>query len=228
MLIMKPLVARISMAIALVIAISAHASHAGEVLEVAPAQPDPAAKYLFYMHGKYIEREGPDGDHKYAAVLEALAAKGLVVIGEVRSETDAAAYSQGITRQVRSLLDAGVPAANITVSGYSRGGFMTMLSAIQLQNDNIKFGVMAGCGKKGSAFWPPYAKFANSAARRMRGHFLVAWDAADRNAAECDLAMSNAGVDYRNLVFKTGAGHYLFFKPQSVWIDPLATFALSD
>jgi len=32
----------------------------------------------------------------------------------------------------------------------------------------------------------------------------------------------------RNIELKTGDGHELFFRPKSVWIDPLAVFALSD
>jgi hypothetical protein len=40
--------------------------------------------------------------------------------------------------------------------------------------------------------------------------------------------MGKAGVDFRNIVFETGSGHQLFYKPEPVWIGPLAEFALSD
>ena len=43
-----------------------------------------------------------------------------------------------------------------------------------------------------------------------------------KKVGKCDLAMDKAGVKYRNLELKTGDGHELFFRPKSVWIDPLA------
>ena len=214
--------------IAIMFGISSLSVRAGEVLDALPSQPDPSAKYLFYMHGRYVERQGADGNYEYAGILDALAKKGLVVIGEVRSDTDPGAYSNNIARQVRGLLGAGVPAKNITVAGHSKGGFMSMLSASRIQNEAIKYGILAGCGVEGSEFRRPYMRFSNRRAKQMRGHFLVAWDADDVVTRECDLAMGKAGVDFRNLVFETGSGHQLFYKPKPVWIDPLAEFALSD
>jgi len=214
--------------VAILFVISPLSVYAGEVLDTPPAQPDSSAKYLFYMHGRHVERQGADGDYEYAGILDALAKKGLVVIGEVRSATDPRAYSKDIASQVRGLLEAGVPAKNITVAGHSKGGFMSMLSASQIQNEAIKYGILAGCGVEGSAFRRSYMKFSKRSAKRMRGHFLVAWDADDDVTRECDLAMGKAGVDFRNLVFETGSGHRLFYKPKPVWIDPLAEFALSE
>jgi len=201
---------------------------AGEVLDAPPSQPETSAKYLFYMHGRHVEKHGTNNGYSYPTILDALAKKGLVVIGEVRSDTNPGSYSKGIARQVRALLDAGVPAKNITVAGHSRGAFMSMLSASRIQNEAIKYGVLAGCGVKGSEFRRSYMRFTKRSAKRMRGRFLVAWDADDDVTRECDLAMEKAGVDFRNLVFQTGNGHQLFYTPESVWIDPLAEFALSD
>lgn len=199
-----------------------------EVLDAPPSQPNAAAKYLFYMHGRYVERKGASGDHQYTAVLDALAKKGLIVIGEVRPDTNPRAYSEKIAEQVNGLLGAGVPAKNITVAGFSRGGVITLLSAGRLRNKDIKYGVLAGCGTKGSEFRRSYIRFIKRRAKQMRGRFLVAWDEADEKTRECDLAMQKAGVEYRNLELRTGRGHRLFFKPDPVWLDPLASFALSD
>ena len=202
--------------------------YAGEVLDAPPSAPDASAKHLFYMHGRNIERRGANSDHQYTAVREALAKKGLVVIGEVRSDTNPRAYSGKIADQVNGLLSAGVPAKNITVAGFSKGGVMAMLAASRLENKGIKFGVLAGCGAKGSEFRRSYERFVKRRAKRLRGTFFIAWDEDDDKAGKCDLAMDKAGVKYRNLELKTGDGHELFFRPKSVWIDPLAAFALSD
>ena len=48
---------------------------AGEVLDAPPDQPDPSVKYLFYMHGRHVERHGADGDYEYSEILNALAKK---------------------------------------------------------------------------------------------------------------------------------------------------------
>jgi len=214
--------------VALMISLAPLSVRAGEVVATPPAQPEPSDKYLFYMHGRHVEKRGADGDYQYAAILEALADNGLIVIGEARSDTDPRAYAKDIARQVRELLDAGVPEKNITVAGHSKGGFMSMLSASQLQTEAIKYGILAGCGVDGSEFHRSYMKFTKRSAKRMRGRFLVAWNADDDVTRDCDLAMGKAGVPFRNLVFETGSGHRLFYTPDPVWIDPLAAFALSD
>lgn len=202
--------------------------YAGEVLEAAPSAPNASAKFLFYMHGRNIERRGASSAHRYDAVRKALADKGLMVIGEVRSDTNPRAYSGKIAEQIEGLLSAGVPAKNITIAGFSRGGFMTMLIANRLQNRNLKFAVLAGCGLKGTEYRRSYERFIKRGAKKMRGRFFVAWDAGDDKAGKCDVAMDKARVDYRNLELKTGRGHELFFKPDAVWLDPLAAFALAD
>ena len=53
-----------------------------------PSNPDPKARYIFYMHGVYPEKHGGVGDYNYWGIVKALQAKGLVVIGEVRGHTE--------------------------------------------------------------------------------------------------------------------------------------------
>lgn len=219
---------RFGLIAAVFVAMSPFGVYAGEVLDAPPATADVSAKYLFYMHGRYIERRGADGDYKYEAILNALADKGLVVIGEIRGDTNPRAYPGKIAGQVKSLLNAGVPAGNVTIAGHSKGGFMSMLTASRLRNKAVKYGVLAGCAVEGSKFRRSYMKFSGRRASGMRGRFLVAWDADDDVARECDLVMRKAGVEYRNLEFKTGRGHQLFYAPEAIWIEPLAKFALSD
>lgn len=210
------------------VALLAPVAGAGEVLTRPPADPDPQARYLFYMHGRYVEQHGAYDTYEINQILAALASKGLVVMGEVRSDTDPRGYSASIARQVLGLLRAGVPAGHVMVAGHSRGGFMSMMVARQLQNRGLKFGVLAGCGTPGSEFRRTYERFIGRAAARMRGRFLVAWDADDDVAGNCDLAMKRAGVPFSNHIYRTGHGHRLFYEPDPVWIDPLAAFALSD
>ena len=207
---------------------SAGSVSAGDVLQAPPSAPNLSAKYFFYMHGRHVERNGADGDYEYAAILGALAEKGLVVIGEVRSDTNPRQYSRQIASQVQGLLDAGVEPKNITVAGHSRGAFMSMIVSSRVGVDTVKYAILAGCGVEGSEFRRSYMKFSKRRARSMQGRFLVAWDADDEVTRDCDHAMNKAGVDLRNLEFKTGSGHRLFYRPEPVWIDPVAKFTLSD
>jgi hypothetical protein len=216
------------LAVTLFIIMAASLAHAGEVLSRPSAHPDPDAKYLFYMHGRHVERQGVNEGYDYPEILASLATRGLIVIGEVRRDTDPRAYSTTIVRQVRGLLTAGVPAKHITVAGHSRGGFMSMLVAAQLRNDAIRFGVLAGCGAERSEFRRSYMKFAERRARAIQGKFLIAWDEDDDVARSCDEAMKAGGVVFRNLVFRTGKGHRLFYRPDPIWIEPLIAFALTD
>ena len=201
---------------------------AGDVLRSPPNKPNLSAKYLFYMHGRYVEIHGSDNDYKYTEILKTLAKKGLVVIGEERPDTSFRSYSQKITQQVNDLISAGVPAKNITVAGHSKGGFLSMIISSRVVNTAIKYAILASCGIEGSDFRRPYMRFLNDRAEAMQGKFLVAWDGYDDITRDCDLAMEKAGVTYRNLEFKTGEGHHLFYEPKPVWIEPLTKFALSD
>ena len=197
---------------------------AGDVVSEAPDMPDPDARYLFYMHGGYPEKRGGNADYEYDNNLRALADKGFVVIGELRGPTNPRDYGARVAGQVSRLLEAGVPASQITVSGHSKGGFMTLVAAANLQNPEIKFGVMAACGRKGTRFHKTYRKFTKRAAANMRGRFLVAWAEDDDVAGDCDKALDAAGVTYENKILPAG-GHRLFYRPDPTWIDLLAGFA---
>ncbi len=210
------------------LAISGRPATAGDVMSAPPASPDPAARYLFYMHGGYPERRGGGADYKYDSILETLADKGFVVIGELRGQTNPRQYGAGIADQVQSLLDAGVPTANITVAGHSKGGLMSMVAASALGNPDVKFGVMAACGQEGSRFNRSYKKFVKRSAARIKGRFLVAWAEDDDVAGNCDKALNKAGVPYENKVLPAGRGHQLFYTPEPVWIDLLSAYAAGN
>lgn len=164
--------------------LAAPAAPAGEVTSDVPVAPDATAKYLFYMHGGYPEQRGGNADYRYAAILDALAAKGFVVIGELRGRTRPRDYAQKVAGQVQKLLSSGVPAANVTVAGHSKGGFMTMAVAAELGNPDLKFGVMAACGKPGTDFERGYRRFVKGGAPNMKGRFLVAWAGDDDVAGD--------------------------------------------
>ncbi len=204
------------------------AAHAGGGDRNFPDVVDPSKHYMFYMHGNYVEKSGPHKKYKYYEILDALEAKGLVVIGEARGKTNMAKYAKMVAEQVRRLLKAGVPAEQISVAGHSRGGFISMQVASELKKGKIRFAALAACGLKGSDFFKPYKGLIEKRAADMKGTFLVMWEKSDDVAGNCDKAMNKAGggLKYTNRELTVGGGHELFYEPRPSWIDPLTAFAM--
>ena len=115
---------------------------------------DPQEKYFFYLHGAIMEQQGKSasspkyGVYLYDNIIEHFEDRGLVVIDEVRTETNPNKYASRITMQVRQLRAAGVPAKNITVAGFSKGGYIALLVASSLGDPGVGYVIMAGCGKR--------------------------------------------------------------------------------
>jgi hypothetical protein len=185
-----------------------------------PSNPDPKTKYIFYMHGVVPETRGHDGDYNYWGIVKALQEKGLVVIGEARGPTKLFPYASAISDQVNRLLDAGVPPANITVAGHSKGGVLSLIISIGLGRDDIKFAVLAACGSK-----RPYRVFVMRRAKGLQGKFLIMWDKNDHAFGACDESLRKGRNTFTNKILDDGGGHELFNKPAPVWIDPLVSFA---
>ena len=98
---------------------------AGEFVRKSPASPDVRARYIFYMHGRWVEMNG-QSDHRahglcdYDGIISKFAKHGLVVIGlEHPNDTRIIEYAQNIAAQVPQLLDKGATAERIAVSKHS-------------------------------------------------------------------------------------------------------------
>jgi hypothetical protein len=101
------------------------AGSARQIFQDVPAEIDPDARYLFYLHGAIIERAGVRPTHprfgvyEYRLILEVFANEGFVVISEARpAGTDGTAYAATVADQVRALLAADVPPE---VAGFQTG-----------------------------------------------------------------------------------------------------------
>ncbi|NQV84946.1 MAG: hypothetical protein HQ494_14135 [Rhodospirillales bacterium] len=193
-----------------------------------PEEIDPSKNYAFYLHGAGIENKGPSDDNKYYDILEALEAKGFVVIGEVREAVPMGKSVKKVAKQARRLLNAGVPAGNILISGHSRGGKISMRVSTILRKPKVRYAILASCGvKKGHTSYNNYQKFLAGRASKMKGVFLSMWEKDDYTVGPCDAAMNLAGVEtFENKILTVGGGHKLFYKPVPSWINPLVEFAL--
>ncbi|MCR4377951.1 MAG: alpha/beta hydrolase [Rhodospirillales bacterium] len=203
----------------------------GEVLQEPPRVPDPAAYYLFHMHGSWLEDHAENeanrayGIYRYGDTLKAFEEQGFVVISEKRSgPVKNRQYVSKLAQQVHALLSAGVPPGHITVSGFSKGGAMTLEAGAALRNPEIKFVVLSGCGI--GNFSKGYRQFLERGASKMQGRFLSIYDYRDTDGGTCAAAFDKAGLsDTQEIVLQQGSGHGVFYKPLAEWINPLTAWA---
>lgn len=187
-------------------------------------------KYIFYLHGAWIEKHGLNlpnprhGYYEYHRIVAALADKGYEVVSELRlSEVHPPAYARGVADQVRSLLENDVPPENITVSGHSKGGQMALIVSSLIAHPRVNYVVLAGCGKRGTLFRRSFEKFLQGHASLVRGRVLSIYDASDFEAGSCQEVFDAAhGTQTtKEITLHTGKGHGLFYAPNPVWIEPL-------
>ncbi len=211
---------------------SAATAGAGPVLNAVPSQPDPAQRYLIYLHGQVVEELGPnartpEGRSDYSGILQALADKGFAVIAEIRpAQSNIGEYGDKVAKQVRDLLASGVPASNVYVSGFSKGGVITLAASAKLANPDLKFVVMAGCGRG-----PREAGFRQTVERlgpQLKGRVLSIYDAGDGQAGSCADLFAKAGTGFagEEKVLHVGAGHGLFYGPRSEWVNAVTEWLL--
>jgi hypothetical protein len=198
-----------------------------------PDSIDPAKRYLFYLHGRIIEEQGipassPDyGEYEYAAMLEKLAGYGFVVMSEARPKnTDSVEYAKKIRAQVTTLLEAGVPAKNITVVGASKGAAIAIYVSHLVENDQVNYVIMGICR-------PDIVESFRQEQIFLTGNVLSIYDFADDEfAGSCQELFSfseGKGISrYDEVILNVGTGHGILYKPLDEWILPTVQWAKRD
>lgn len=220
--------------LSMLVGLAAVPAMAGEVMPLPPQNPDPAGRYLFYMHGYAAERPdmgATEGKTAYdaEAILVALGKRDWVVIGERRAEGIAVRqYAQKVADQVNGLLEQGVDPSNITIAGHSKGGVMSLIVAALVRQTSVNYVSLAGCirpnlNAEGEAAVEQNRDRIAEQARRMRGRVLSVYDSADQVAGSCKplFGIANRLKAAEEKVLETGQGHDLFRRPQDAWIDIL-------
>lgn len=217
---------RLAAALFAFVGLAAGPAAAGTVTSAPPSHPDPAAHYLFYMHGREVETGALNpqaGVYDYDGILAAFARRGFVVIGEHRGpDTRVGRYARKVADQVHALIAAGVPARNITVAGHSKGGAIALNVASRLRQRQLNYVILAGCIASGNGplGGGGLARFVATRASKLRGRILSVYDSADTMAGSCRTAFAAApDAVTRETVLHTGRGHWLFYQPGPVWMD---------
>lgn len=194
-----------------------------------PDSINPAGQYMFYLHGKIIEDQGipaisPDyGEYEYREILESLSGYGFAVISEPRPvNTDSLEYARRVIEQVTDLLDAGVPAHNITVVGASKGAGIAILVSHYLGNTNVNYVLLAICA-------PATVEQLIQDQIFLYGNVLSIYDSADELAGSCQGLFSfseGKGISrHDELILNVGTGHGILYKPLDEWITPTIEWA---
>jgi len=195
----------------------------GTVMSSLPDAIDPNGRYLFYIHGRIMEDEGVDaispqfGLYEFTDILSYLAGAGFKTIGEVRSgSTDVDRYADGVAWQVERLLTEGVPGENITIVGFSKGGYITMLVSSKLGKPELNFVIIAICNEETIAS-PDIA---------LAGRILSLYEASDEYGSSCRplLARSRDVVEFDEIEFETGKQHGAFYSADPLWLAPMITW----
>jgi hypothetical protein len=192
------------------------AAVAGPILTDVPAQPDPKARYVFYLHGRILEEQGrnavsPDfGKYEYDAILQALAAPGYTVVGEIRGKGAGDEFADKVAGQIRALRAAGVPSPQIAVIGASKGAGLTLAVSAAVGDPEIAYVVLAGCAAS------------DERAAALRGRILSIYDVKDRFQPSCQdtFRRAKALTARHEIVLTLGLDHGLLYKPYREWLDP--------
>ena len=146
-----------------------------------------------------------------------------MVISEQRSkDTDGIAYAGRVAEQVTALLEAGVPAKNITVVGASKGAGITIYVSHFLENEDLNFVLIATCAPETVA-----DLIQNQVT--LNGNVLSIYDSSDELAGTCqDLFTFSEGKGINRsdeMILNVGTGHGILYKPLDEWIIPVVQWA---
>ena len=187
-------------------------------------------KYIFFLHGKIVEKHGPNGIHPlfgiydYHGIVKSIANCGFTVISEIRPEgTKPDKYAGKIVRQIKTLLTNGIPPEQITVAGFSKGATISLLVSSKLRNPVVNFVVMSGCSDDGTHVWKHYNKLIDQSIQFIQGRFLYIYDISVQKCDICQRILKNTSNEttFNEIKVKNGLSHSLFYRPRRDWLEPI-------
>jgi len=202
-----------------------------------PSVINPLARYIFFLHGKVVERYGPNGRHPcfgnydYHGIVRSFRERGFVVISEIRPEgTKLDKYAKKIERQIKTLLTFGLSPEQITVVGFSKGSAIALLVSTKLKDFGINFVLMSGCTHNVTHVLDRYRKLIDHSVQSMQGRFLYIYDDSDQKCDVCGSILKNvsAKVTFKEIMLKNGLGHGLFYQPRKDWIEPVTEWIIQE
>lgn len=198
------------------------ASFAGEVFTAFPSTIEAQQKYVFYSHGLIVEGTNPRpvnsrwGTYEFPEIKAALADAGYNLIAYHRAKnTQPKAFAEKLANDVRLLIAKGVPAGNISLIGFSRGGAITILTSNLLANKDVTYIILAGCGR--------YLQ--NNPELEAYGNIYSIFETSDE-VGSCQLLIDRSKdvKRFTEISISTDKEHGAFYKPLAQWVVPVKTW----
>lgn len=212
--------------ILLIISFSSRAfetSQTTKIFSELPEQINPADKFVFYSHGLIVEGNNPKPEHPnwgvydFPAVVKALSDPKYNLIAYHRPKnTDPREYAKKLNEQVTYLIEKGVPARNISLVGFSRGGFITVLASNELKNTALNFAIIAACT----------TNFSLRKDISIYGHIYSIFETTDSVGSCGNLTKNNVKTvtSFQEISITTGKDHGAFYRPIDAWVKPLKSW----
>ena len=199
------------------------AQEQGVILHDVPQKVDKNARYLFYISGYIVQAANPRptspkfGVYEYEKILETFKQNNFIVISEARKQSpDIEPYAEKVAAQVRQLLNAGVPAQNITAVGASQGGWIAMLASTYLKNRRLNFVAIGACAADDGFL----------RTLDLHGNVLFISERTDLPGSCQRFRTDATGLgEYKEVETNTGQRHGFLYRPMKEWVDPTVAWA---
>lgn len=188
-----------------------------------PKQPKKSGKYLFYLHGQVVTELGNNainqsvpewGPYEYLNILDSLKKHNFAVISEIRQKgIKNSVYAHKLSKQIDTLLKAGIPPKNIVVVGASTGWDIALQVSAKQKNKTLNFVVMGGCWQDTYKEYVPI---------ELYGRFLSIIEKSDPHGT-CDRIFEGRKslTNHQEILLTTGLSHGFIYKGHKEWIDPI-------
>ena len=188
------------------------------------------SRHLIYVHGRIVQeqqiarpRSARFGYYELEKILDAFRERRFVVSGEIRPKTASVSDSADrVVKQIRRLLESGVPSDHITVVGASMGAAIALLASTRLQNPGVRFCVLGACLSES------VRGLRADAGKGPSGRLLAIREASDDLIGPCPGwkdEESPSGLIAREIVLNTGLSHGFLYRPLPEWVAPVAEWA---
>ena len=192
------------------------------------AEKAPQPYHLIYLHGRIVQMQQDPrplhpqfGYYEYEKILDTFRKQGFVVTAGIRPRSASVSESaELVVKQVRGLLDSGVPADHIVVLGASMGAGIALLASARLQNPDLRFCVLGTCLSE------RVRRLAADQGKGPMGRILAIREASDEVTASCPRwdpeRVRSPGLTAREIVLDTGDHHGFLYRPLPSWVAPVS------
>jgi hypothetical protein len=111
-----------------------------------------------------------------------------------------------------------VPSENITIVGFSKGAYITMLISAELSNPDLNFVLIAIC----------IEEIISNPSFELTGRILSLYETTDEYRSTCKPLADRSPevIEFEEIQFDTGKQHGAFYTADPIWLDPVISWIL--